>query len=506
MALFLIPFWSHGLAQSMSVLSRRDAVQAVVQILAYDLEDERIFGQGSGTMISSGGFILTNAHVIVDDEGMALQLLPIFVTLSSRPMDKPELAYWAVLVDFDPILDLALLQAVLDSGGQQLPTNHEFSYAPIGTAEGLQLGDSVYIIGYPGVSGSTITFTSGVVSGFLGEDLYGGGDAWVKTDARFAPGNSGGGAFAQNGTLVGIPTLVVSRSGPGEIQELFRPIDYAYGMIERNVLLESLDVGPRVYDEVLLGRQGPTTVIPGAGNVSIRQGVRVEGSLDLLDARYFPDRLAHSFALGVPGPGGLEVTVESSDIDPYVVLLSPDGRVLLEVDDSPGMLFGISEQVWFDRSGTYTLIVTTALPGESGIYTLGLSMGDGDGSIAVSHSEVPAGPGLGKSANYSGYWSGYLLDTAGGRGAIVADLVQTGSFSVEGRWEATFSWGVTSGILVGLIQSDGLLLELHPNDQSACPFSGLAELSGYTIAGAYTAFNCSVPIAGSVSLTKRLNR
>lgn len=506
MALVLIPLWGHVLAQSMSVHSRSDAVQAVVQIIAYDLEEDRIFGQGSGTMISSAGFILTNAHVVVDDEGVALELLPVFTTSSSRPMDEPGLAYWAVLVDFDPVLDLALLQALFDSKGQRLPADHEFSYAPIGTVQGMQLGDSVYIIGYPGVSGSTITYTSGVVSGFLGEDRFGGGDAWVKTDARFAPGNSGGGAFDENGTLVGVPTLVISRSGPGEIQELFRSIDYAYGMIERNVLLETVEVGPRAYHVTHLGRQGPATSLPEVGSVSIRQGVRVEGSLDLLDARYFPDRLAHSFALDVPGSGELEITVESSDIDPYVVLLSPDDRVLLDVDDSPGMVFGVSERVRVDRAGTYTLIVTTALPGESGIYTLGLSVSDGDGAIAVSRSEVPAVPGLGQSATYTGYWSGYLLDTQGGRGAVVADLVQTGSSSVEGRWEATFSWGVTSGILVGLIQSDGLFLELYPDDASACPFSGLAELSGYTIAGAYTAFDCSVPIAGSVSLTKRLDR
>lgn len=504
--IIVVSIVGHGLAQVMSVRARNEAIQAVVQIWALDWEEDQLLGTGSGTIISSNGFILTNAHVITGPDGNALELLPIFTTSASRPMDAVELTYFAVPIDVDVDLDLALLQVLFDSSGEQLPAEHSFSHAPIGTVEGMQLGDSVFVVGYPGVSGDTVTFTSGVVSGFLGADLRGSGNAWVKTDARIAPGNSGGGAFDETGTLVGVPTALIARSGPGEIQELFRPINYAYGIIERNVPLTLVQLGPRIAEPSTGTGQGTDNSLPGAGSVTIRQGVHVEGSLDLLDAHYFPDRLAHSFALKLSSAGELDVTLESSDFDPYIALLGPNGDIVEEVDDSPGRQFGISERLRVKGPGTYTLIVTTAFPGESGAYALGVSPGDGVGGVEVSRSQVPVGPATGKTATYTGYWSGYLLDTQGGRGAVVADLVQTGSSSVEGRWESTFSWGVTSGILVGLIQSDGLFLELYPDDRTACPFSGLAELSGFTIAGAYTAFDCSVPIAGSVSLTKRIDR
>lgn len=506
MSLFVVLLIGHVLAQVLSVQARSEAVQAVVQIWALDWEEDQLLGKGSGTIISSNGFVLTNAHVVTDPNGSVLELLPIFTTSASRPMDAAELAYFAVPIDVDQDLDLALLQILFDSNGEQLSGDHEFAHAPIGTVEGMQLGDSVFVVGYPGVSGDTVTFTSGVVSGFLGADLRGSGNAWVKTDARIAPGNSGGGAFDEDGTLVGVPTALIARSGPGEIQELFRPINFAYGMIERNVPLTLVHLGPRITELPSAGGQGTGRNVPETGSVTIRQGVHVEGSLNLFDAHYFPDRLAHSFALGFPRAGELKISLESSDFDPYIALLDPEGRVVEEVDDSPGMRFGVSEQLRVESPGKYTLIVTTAFPGESGAYTLEISANDSSGGVEVSRSEVPVGPGARQSASYTGYWSGYLLDTQGGRGAVVADLVQTGTSSVEGRWESTFSWGVTSGVLVGLIQSDGLFLELYPDDRTACPFSGLAELSGFTIAGAYTAFDCSVPIAGSVSLTKRIDR
>lgn len=492
-------------AQSMSIQARSEALEAVIQIVPYDWDADAFYGAGSGTIISSSGYVLTNAHVVVDEEGNPLELLPVFITDPKRPTEEAQFAYLAGLVDFDRELDLALLKIVMDAQFQYLPEDAVFPHAPVGTIEGMQLGDSVFVIGFPGVSGNTITYTGGVISGFLGADLSGGGNAWVKTDARMGHGNSGGGAFDQAGTLVGIPTLRRTRP-TGDTQDLFRPINYAYQMIEANIPLDTVQIGPRPESRGSETGPAPMPTVPRLGGATIRSGASVEGALDLLDSHYFPERIAHAFTLTVAKPGEIEVAVRSSDFDAYVVVLSPDGRALLEVDDSPGYGFNVAERFRVSEAGLYSVIVTTALPREAGAYVFTLSSGDDVGGVNVARTEVPTGPAGATDASYSGYWSGYLLDTQGGRGAVVALLQQSGSFGVDGVWEATFDWGVTSGTITGLIQTEGLFLELYPHDKTACPFSGLAKLSGYTIAGEYDAFGCSVPISGLVSLTKRGDR
>lgn len=472
-------------------------------IAPYNWDEDRYYGwTGSGTIVSSFGHVLTNAHVIEDEVGNALKLVPIWTTDSAHPAEAAQFSYLASVVEVNEELDLALLLIVADAQFEYLPDDHRFPYAPIGTIEGLQLGDPIYVIGFPGISGNTITFTGGVVSGFLGADLRGSGDAWVKTDARIAKGNSGGGAFDTHGTLVGVPTLIL-QGDAGAIQELFRPINFAFDMIARNVPLEYVQIGPRDYTTGTTPIAPPSSRRANQSGARIKTGIVVDGSLDFTDAQYFPNRFANAFTVLVPQAGSIELSAESNEFDPYLVLLSPGGQVRFEIDDSKGAGTNIEENLGVAEPGTYTIVITTAFPGESGAYSLSVATGTAAGDIEVARVAVPLGVGNSTAPTYNGYWSGYLLDSAGGRGAVVANLVQTGNAIVEGTWQATFQWGTTSGTLVGVIQSEGLFLELYPDDETACPFSGLAELSGFTIAGAYTAFNCAVPIAGSVSLTKR---
>jgi hypothetical protein len=80
------------------------------------------------------------------------------------------------------------------------------SNATYGNADSLIHGDDLTLLGFPAVTGSTITSTSGSVAGFDGTD-------WIKTDALAEFGSSGGGAFDANGNLVGI----VSEVATGEL-------------------------------------------------------------------------------------------------------------------------------------------------------------------------------------------------------------------------------------------------------------------------------------------------
>src|SRR5260370_2125521 len=123
-------------------------------------------GLGSGVRISSGGYILTNNHVV----GLADS---IHVTL----MDKRE--FTAKVIGKDPKTDLALIK--IDSK-EPLPA------ATLGDSGKTEGGDWVIAIGNP--FGFNLTVTSGIVSA-NGMPLGAHYDNFLQTDASINPGNSG---------------------------------------------------------------------------------------------------------------------------------------------------------------------------------------------------------------------------------------------------------------------------------------------------------------------------
>ena len=145
---------------------------------------------GSGVLISASGFIVTNNHVIRDADD-------IRVVLSDRREFK------ARLIVRDERTDLALLKIKADG---PLP------YLQIGDSDNLQVGDIVLAIGNPFGVGQTVT--QGIVSALartgVGKSNY---QFFIQTDAAINPGNSGGALVDMKGRLVGINTMIFSRSG-----------------------------------------------------------------------------------------------------------------------------------------------------------------------------------------------------------------------------------------------------------------------------------------------------
>jgi S1-C subfamily serine protease len=86
----------------------------------------------------------------------------------------------------------------------------------MGDADGLDVGDPIWLVGYPSTGGQgsrvTITCTRGVVSGFEASDF----GYVIKTDAEITSGNSGGAALDDEGRLVGVPTSLVEL-GSGQL-------------------------------------------------------------------------------------------------------------------------------------------------------------------------------------------------------------------------------------------------------------------------------------------------
>ncbi len=167
-----------------------------------------VMGYGSGTLISPTGLILTNAHVASPASQGAPEYEPdaLGIEILTREDMPPAATFLARVVAVDGLLDLAVLQIDrYTAGSPVLPGDLNLPFVELGDSDQVHLGDNVYIFGFPGIGGDTITFTRGSVSGFSSEERVG-NRAWIKTDATIAGGNSGGLAVDDSGRIIGVPT------------------------------------------------------------------------------------------------------------------------------------------------------------------------------------------------------------------------------------------------------------------------------------------------------------
>jgi S1-C subfamily serine protease len=143
---------------------------------------------GSGVIVDSRGYIVTNNHVVSGE-------LSIQVVLSNGTKEAAQLA------GADPNYDLAVLQIAVPQGG--------LTVATLGNSAQLQVGQVVLVIGNP--LGETETVTNGIVSALKRSVSEGQGAPTIQnaiqTDAPINPGNSGGALVDLQGNVVGIPTL-----------------------------------------------------------------------------------------------------------------------------------------------------------------------------------------------------------------------------------------------------------------------------------------------------------
>lgn len=222
-----------------------------------DQENQARTGLGSGVVVSTQGYVLTNNHVI---EGAD----EIEVTLNDRRQAR------ARVVGTDPDTDLAVLKIELD----RLPAMN------FGSSNELQVGDQVLAIGNPFGVGQTVT--SGIVSALgrnqLNINIF---EDFIQTDAAINPGNSGGALVDIQGQLVGINTAIYSQSG-GSLG-----IGFAIPVSTARMVLESIikdgqvtrgwiGVEPRDLSPELAETFG---IKPPKGDISQLQGVIVTGVL-----------------------------------------------------------------------------------------------------------------------------------------------------------------------------------------------------------------------------------
>lgn len=164
---------------------------------------------GSGVIISSQGYILTNHHVANDADEIEVALANGLTTT-------------AKVVGADPESDLAVLKIQL----KKLPV------ITLGKSEQLRVGDVVLAIGNPFGVGQTVT--AGIVSAtgrnMLGINTF---ENFIQTDAAINPGNSGGALINASGELIGINTVIFSRSGGSQGIGFAIPISLARDVMEQ---------------------------------------------------------------------------------------------------------------------------------------------------------------------------------------------------------------------------------------------------------------------------------
>jgi len=258
-------------------------------------------GEGSGFLISSDGYLLTNAHVV--DRAREVTV---------RMTDRRE--YRAKVVGVDARTDVAVLK--IDA--EQLP------FVRIGSPAALKAGQWVVAIGSP--FGFDNSVTAGIVSATarsLPGDAY---TPFIQTDVAVNPGNSGGPLFNLQGDVVGINSQIYSRTGGYQGVSFAIPIDVA--MHVRNQLVAT--------GRVQRGRIGVTI-----------QDVN--------------QALADSFRLPRPY-GALVSQVETSGpaakagLQAGDVILAVDGRAIERSGELPAIIAGIKPgsevtlEIWRDKA------------------------------------------------------------------------------------------------------------------------------------------------------------
>lgn len=179
----------------------RDLVNAVKDSIVFiksyvDNGYQRGYAMGSGIIISTDGYIITNNHVISGGTGDC----EITVKSTAKDGSVTETQYSARLVGTDERTDLAVLK--IDA--------KNLTAAKLGDSDKLSLGDDIVIIGNPVLVGGGVTtldtsVSKGIVSGLNRElSATGKGLTSIQTDAAVNGGNSGGAMFNGYGEVVGI--------------------------------------------------------------------------------------------------------------------------------------------------------------------------------------------------------------------------------------------------------------------------------------------------------------
>ncbi|MDR2882763.1 MAG: trypsin-like peptidase domain-containing protein [Alistipes sp.] len=256
---------------------------------------------GSGVILSSDGYIVTNHHVVDGADRLTVKM----------PDGK---THQARLIGTDADTEIALIK--IDA--TDLPS------IPFGNSDALRLGEWVLAIGNPYDLHSTVT--AGIVSAkgrSLGAIQSGAGansgiESFIQTDAAVNPGNSGGALVNTAGELVGINTLLYSRTGsyvgysfavPETIVRKVVADLKEFGVVQRGLI----GITYTLIDDAFVEREGEDTGITEPGGIYVREvldggaaavaGIRPGDVITEIDGVTIADGATVSQIIGLKRPG-----------------------------------------------------------------------------------------------------------------------------------------------------------------------------------------------------------
>ena len=259
-----------------------------------DEEEPEIRGSlGSGVIVNAdekGGYVLTNDHVVAGSKDIQVAFA-----------DGRVLA--AKVVGTDPESDLAVLRI---EGKGLTPIT-------LGQSEKAQVGDVVLAIGDPFGVGQTVTM--GIVSALgrnrLGVNRY---ENFIQTDAAINPGNSGGALVDTNGNLIGINSVIYSRSGGSLGIGFAIPVSMAKDVLEQIIAEGSVtrgyigispqDITPELAESLKLKiARGALVAQVVRGSPADKAGVKAGDVITGIDGKSIQDSVAAMAVIAGLKPG-----------------------------------------------------------------------------------------------------------------------------------------------------------------------------------------------------------
>lgn len=209
-------------------------------------------GSGSGVIMSSDGYIITNQHVVVDADQVTVQL-----------SDGTQLQ--AEVVGMDEQSDLAVLKVEPES---------ELTAAEFGDSDALQPGEYAYAIGSPGGVQFANTITGGRISA-INRDVTINDRVMtlIQTDASINPGNSGGALINKYGQVVGITSAKLSSSAFSDTS--IEGMGFAIPINNAKEIVDELIANGYVAGRPSLGITGRNLTAQEAMSANVPQGVYV---------------------------------------------------------------------------------------------------------------------------------------------------------------------------------------------------------------------------------------
>lgn len=273
-------------------------------------QEEPAANLGSGVIVSSEGYILTNQHVVDGADQIEVALA------DGRTAT-------AKVIGSDPETDLAVLKINMTN----LPT------ITLGRSDQSRVGDVVLAIGNPFGVGQTVTM--GIISALgrnhLGINTF---ENFIQTDAPINPGNSGGALVDVNGNLLGINTAIYSRSGGSLGIGFAIPVSTARNVLESIITtgtvtrgwigVEPQDVTPEIAESFSLAQKSGA-IVAGVlqGGPADKAGIKPGDILMSIDGEDITDttKLLNVVAQIKPGtPAKVHVVRKGKELDVTVVI------------------------------------------------------------------------------------------------------------------------------------------------------------------------------------------